>query len=208
MDEKRGISIAAIQETRIGMNTRESRKGYTWYYCGENGTIQGYTAGVAIVVENNLVKHILDIEPINDRLMYITSKGTINYCIIATHVPQAERPTEEKEKIYKGIKEITRKNKGKGTVIILGDMNARIQKAANNRERRYIGEHTFEPETCNIHGRSEGITENRNLMIDLCQEFDMRALNTCFRKTKDKLATFREVGTTREDEIKREHMSN
>ena len=47
--KKNEIDVLTIQETRIGSNTREIRKKYTWYFSGENQVQAGYEAGVAIV---------------------------------------------------------------------------------------------------------------------------------------------------------------
>ena len=50
--EKRNIKILTLQETRVGQNTRETRKDYTWFFSGEGGRKE-YTAGVAIIVHNS-----------------------------------------------------------------------------------------------------------------------------------------------------------
>ena len=97
------VSIALIQETRIGQNTREARKNYTWYFSGENGRPE-YTAGVAIVIKNKMIKHMEDIEPINDRLMTMKLKGTLQIKIINTYIPQAKRPGEEKDTAYQKLR--------------------------------------------------------------------------------------------------------
>ena len=70
------IDIANILETRVGVNSREARKGYTWYFSGENQHVKDDTAGVAIVVTNEMVKFSIDIEPISDRTMWATWHGT------------------------------------------------------------------------------------------------------------------------------------
>ena len=147
--KENNIVIAVIQETRIKHNTREARKNYTWYFSGEQGRQQkdGYTAGVGIVISNKQTQHIKDIEPISDRLMYITLKGNLQITIINTHIPAADRPQDEKYDIYKQISQLLRKRKNKGPTYLAGDMNARIQKAQTDEESRYIGEHTFEPDT-------------------------------------------------------------
>ena len=43
------VQILALQETYIGQNAREARKGYTCFFSGENGRPE-YTAGVGIVI--------------------------------------------------------------------------------------------------------------------------------------------------------------
>ena len=49
-----GISILAVQETHIAINSRESRKTHTWYFSGEGkiGKTDRFAAGVAFVIEN------------------------------------------------------------------------------------------------------------------------------------------------------------
>ncbi len=49
--------------------------------------------------------------------------------IIGAYIPQAHRPKEEKEHTDKELEAQLRKYKAKGPLYILGDMNARIQKA-------------------------------------------------------------------------------
>ena len=56
------------------------------------------TAGVGVVINNKFMQYVEDIEPNNDRLMYITLRGTIKIHIIITYQPAADRPAEEKQK--------------------------------------------------------------------------------------------------------------
>ena len=91
--------------------------------------MEGYTAGVAVIIKNSWVEHIVDIEPLGDRAMYIIIKATMEITTIVAHTPQAIRPEEEREKVYELIEGAIRKRKGKGPVIVMGDVNARVQKA-------------------------------------------------------------------------------
>ena len=67
---RKQIMILGLQETRSKQNTRESRKEYTWFFSGEGGRDE-WTAGVGFVINNKFLQYIQDIEPINDRLIYI-----------------------------------------------------------------------------------------------------------------------------------------
>jgi exonuclease III len=192
--KKKGVKILFLQETYVKQNSRESRDNYTWYFSGENPILETWTAGVGVVIENSLVKNILDIEPVNDRLIKLVLNGTIPITMLGVYIPQAGRPEEEKDRAYKAVEENIRKAKSKGPLYIFGDLNARIQKAESNREKRYIGEYTFEPETAN-RNRSEQTQSNRRRIIKLCIDHNLRVMNTMFRKQKEKLATYREVGT-------------
>ena len=80
--KQKDISIAMIQETRIGTNSRESRNEYTWFFSGEKQHQNNYIAGVGIVVKNSILKHLIDIEPVSDRVMWATWRGTINITTI------------------------------------------------------------------------------------------------------------------------------
>ncbi len=77
---------------------------------------------------------------------------------------------------------------------ILGETNARIQKAEGRREEAHIGKYTFEPETAS-RTRSDMVQQNRSRLIHLCQTNNLRIMNTMLKKEKDKLATYAEVGT-------------
>ncbi len=73
-------------------------------------------------------------------------------------------------------------------------MNARIPKAEGRMEREHIGKYTFEPDTAQK-DKSLMVRENRDKLVNLCQTHRLRVMNTMFKKPKDKLATYREVGT-------------
>ena len=123
---------------------------------------------VGIVIDNRLVKHIEDIEPISDRLIRITLKEILPITIIGTYLPQAGRPEEETNGVQELLEKEIRKYKGRGPTYICGDMNARIQKAENKMEKRHIGNHTFEPEsTPRI--RTDMVQRNRSRLINICQ---------------------------------------
>ena len=95
--KEKDIDILTLTETRNNQNSKESRKQYTWFFSGEGGR-EEYTAGVGIVINNELIQYLEDAEPITDRLAYITLRGPLNINIAVTYTPTADRPTEEKEK--------------------------------------------------------------------------------------------------------------
>ena len=109
---KHTIQILCLTETRSNQNSRETRKEYTWFFSGEGGRKE-YTAGVAIVVHNKFLQYIEDIEPISDRLMYITIRGIIETNIICIYLPPADRPDLEKDIAYNNLQKIIDKKKTK-----------------------------------------------------------------------------------------------
>ncbi len=155
-----------------------------------------WTAGVGVVIDNKHVQHITDIEPINDRMIRIMIKGRMPTTLIGAYMPQAGRTEEDREKTYDTLGKVIKQYKGRGPLYLLGDMNARIQKAEGGMEKEHIGKYTFEPETAQrARDRSLMVRENRDKLITLCQTHKMRIMNTMFKKPKGKLATYREVGT-------------
>ena len=128
--------------------------------------------------------------------MHITLNATLPITIINTHIPQAERPEDEKLQIYNDLRHIINKCRNKGPTYLIGDMNARIQKAEGRMERECIGPNTFEPESARVGTQSENVQQNRDLLIELCQDQSLRLMNTFFHKPDHKLVTYRAVGTT------------
>ena len=200
--KKNNVQIVALQETRIKTNSRESRKEFTWYFSGENGR-DTYTPGVGFVINNTYIQHVRDIEPINDRIIVLSLRHTPDLTLISAYMPQAGRPSEEKETTYEQLNKEMQKKIGKGPTYVLGDMNARIQTKLGTAENGIVGKHTFSPETADPIGRSDNVIENRQLLINFCMRHKCQLANTFFKKRKEKLATYREIGVTRDQDIKR-----
>ena len=68
-------------------------------FSGDGGRKE-YTAGVGIVIHNSFLQYIEDIEPSDDRLMYITLGGTMPITITVTYMPQSDRSYEEAIRAY------------------------------------------------------------------------------------------------------------
>ena len=189
--KEKDILILALQETRIGTNSREARGEYTWYMSGEykHKEEEKYTAGVGFVINNKCVKYVEDVIPYTDRLMQITLKGTCIINLINLYMPQAGRPEIYKEDIYKKLEEITNKTKGKGPTYLMGDWNARMQKHQNKEERKVFGKWTLEPEKTRVQDLSDDVTWNRNRCIQFCLKHNLFVSNTKFQKTNENTAS-------------------
>ena len=78
--KQRRIDILLLQETKVRTDTRVHRGDFVWYFSGSNKASQtksGFEAGVAVVLRNKLSKHVIDINPISDRLMTVTLQATM-----------------------------------------------------------------------------------------------------------------------------------
>ena len=69
---------------------------------------------------------------------------------------------------------------------IMGDWNARMQKAQNKNERKVVGKWTLEPEKARVQELPEDVTWNRERCIEFCLKQKLIPANTRFKKTKEK----------------------
>ena len=98
--KKESTQRLRLQEIRVNPNARETRKQYIWFFSGDRGR-QEYTAGAAIVIRSSFLQYIADIETVNDRLIYITCRGTLPTFIIITYMPLQIDHTKKKHKHMK-----------------------------------------------------------------------------------------------------------
>ena len=64
--KQKQIKILGLQETRIGTNTKLTRKEFTWFFSGEIKWQDNFTAGVGFIISNEFVQYITDLEPVSD----------------------------------------------------------------------------------------------------------------------------------------------
>ena len=122
------IKLLLLQETHINCNARESRKHFTWFFSGDETQATPNThAGVAIVICNDLLNYIQEIEPIDDRIMYMTLGHTMPVTFVNVYAPTAEHDTETKESFYTKLRRVQIKKQKKGPTYTCGAFNARAQ---------------------------------------------------------------------------------
>ena len=83
------IDILLIQETKDNRVHVEYRDKYPWFN-GGNPKTQEQTlstdAGVVIIINNKILEQVKQINPISDRLMSITFKGTVETTFINAYM--------------------------------------------------------------------------------------------------------------------------
>ena len=151
-----------------------------------------FEAGVGFVISNAIMNAVIDIEPINDRLCGLVLRGRPNMNIYSIYIPQAGRDTEDKESMYQILTETVKKTTHKGANYILGDFNPRVQMCLDETEQHVVGKHMFDPGTADPMNKSDNVIENRTLFINFCDSLQNKAANTYFKKSNEKLVTFRE----------------
>ena len=70
----------------------------------------------------------------------------------------------EKDNFYTALKQAYRQTKNRGPNYLMGDYNARVQKAVSTRERATIGPHTFDKANANPMNQSDEVLENNGFL--------------------------------------------
>eukprot|EP00975_Prorocentrum_lima_P000250 51875-Prorocentrum_lima.AAC.1 len=144
-DREKEIDIMLLQSTLQEHNSKEHHRGYHFYFSSTprlDPTIR-HNAGVAFVLSDKAHRHLVDIEPISDRIQRLTLKSSVLITFINIYAPPALRPEEEKEVFYEKLSEVYRTWAPRGPTIIAGDWNARLQ-ARLTEEEQYLGIHFFD----------------------------------------------------------------
>ena len=175
---QKNISILAVQETHVTIDQRETRKHHQWFFSGSQKTTQGqnFEAGVAFVLSNKVMKHVKDIEPVSDRILKLVLDYAADITFINCYAPQAYRSKEDKDSFYNGLRTTHKTSQGTGPTFILGDFNARVQKAINAEERQVFGPNAFEITSADPLSKADEVIENRSLFLELCMENKLKAM--------------------------------
>ena len=189
------IDILMLQETHIAQNSREDRKEYIWYFSGsEQAAKQSTYAGVGIVIRTDLRNYVYDIEPISDRLMWITLGYVTPITFMNVYFYTAAHSTAEKEGLVTEITQEYKKKCRKGPTYLAGDFNARVQTRMGDHEQ-CIGQHTFDKRKITLETQDEGVKENRRMFISMCMQLKCKVMNTMFEKPDIKLITHKHQRT-------------
>ena len=190
---KHNIDILFLQETHISDQTQENRKRHTWYFSpAEKEDHNNTWTGVACVIRNELINYVLDIEPINGRIMSLTLNAAIPITFINVYAPPATSNIDKKTDFYKTLETYTT-DKGKQSIIVTsGDFNARIGRCAGPHEEHIVGQHTLEPETAKLGEMTRECEENRSLMLQHMQKTKQVIVNTLFPKPEANKITYRQ----------------
>jgi exonuclease III len=180
--EEHKIDISLIQETWIYQCAVERRAKYTIFFSSDDNNLNNRTeAGVAIMIKNKHLNKIIDIEPISDRLMSISLRGTVTYTFVNTYMHTSAHP-DKNPALYKLVSSTVNKYKAGGPVFIGGDFNADIQ-STDISINKIVGPRTFDKE--HEHTLTdEGMISNKDELIDFCTKNKYTIANTWFEKTR------------------------
>ena len=165
--EEYHLDMLGISECRwTGAGRMKLASGQTIIYSGDEAMHEG---GVAIMINKQAVKSLMEWTPINKRI--ITARFYSRYrkmTVIQVYAPHNEREEEEKEQFYQELQETVDECNKNDIIIVMGDLNAKVGSNNNGFER-----------TMGIHGL--GIqNENGEKLCEFCQSNGLVIPGTLF----------------------------
>jgi len=175
--QRNNINVLGLSEVRwMGSEDRMSGE-YRIIHSGGKEKQRG----VAIILDKELARVVIDKETVSDRMMMIKIETIpVHTVIIQVYMPTSVSEDEEIEKVYEQLEELLDKQKGRDNVLILGDWNAVV---GEGREGKVLGK--FGLGYRNERGEKLiGFCERRNLVIT----------NTWFKQPYRRRYTWKQPG--------------
>uniref|UniRef100_A0A6M2DQT5 Putative endonuclease-reverse transcriptase n=1 Tax=Xenopsylla cheopis TaxID=163159 RepID=A0A6M2DQT5_XENCH len=176
-----GIDVMGLSEVRRKGQGEIMSEDFTLYYSGGDGEGRA-ERGVAVMVRNKMVKSVVNVNCVSDRLMSVKLKAVpVDILVVQVYMPTSSHEESELEQIYDEIEDIlNQEGKGKVNVGIMGDFNSVVGEGP---EEKIVGTHGLGKR--NVRG---------NMLVDFCRRHDLMVTNTWFKKRKTKLYTWKSPG--------------
>ena len=172
---RKGEKLVQLQESN-----------HLFYHKGkENGKF----GGVGFLINQKLAGNILKFSSVSDRIAWIEIKLSKRYSlkVIQVYAPTSQCPDEEIESFYDDIGQVMDQENTKYTLLI-GDFNAKVGK-------KEIGESSV---------GNFGVGERNGrgeLLVNFAEKYNMRIMNTFFKKREGRKWTWRSPNGTTKNEI-------
>ena len=80
-----------------------------------------------MVLSNKWEKSMIDVEPMNERIMTMSFRHHPEIMVIGAYAPTADAAEESKGKFYEAMDTLIANNKHNNLLILAGDFNVRLQ---------------------------------------------------------------------------------
>ena len=164
--EKACIDICALSEVRRPGTGNIIERSHTIFWSGG----ETKKAGVGFAINNKLVADMANPIPINDRLMTlrIQLNSGAHLTLISVYGPTMQRTQEEKEIFYDQLGDCL-DNAKNDSIIILGDLNARVGK-----------DWSSWPSVIGKHGVGN-MNSNGLMLLEFCTRYQLTVMGTMFQ---------------------------
>ena len=121
--DRMGIAVAALSEVRRPKSGEISCGGYTYYW---SGRLDGYhSEGVAIAVSDRLVPMVVEVTPVNERIMRLRLRHSLGVVsVVSVYAPTEVSRTSDKDTFYTQLDSTMDRCPNGDTLLVMGDFNA------------------------------------------------------------------------------------
>lgn len=121
------VQVLATQETRVNSTQKELKKGYSWFFStGPNHGYKNFSSGVGSVIKNSFMKYVIDINPLDDRIIVLQLNHEPPICMISAYAPTSAADLEKKGHFYAQLDKVVATFQKSHVLYLLGDFNARV----------------------------------------------------------------------------------
>ena len=176
---KRDIDVMGICETRLYDSGMRCAGAYNIIHTPCDKGIGGCS-----LIYNKSKLEVMTYECLTNRLLmakFQVRRSTKKLCIIACYAPTEEKAGEEEvnDHFFNQLGNIIKSQTGWPTIVI-GDLNARTSVEVREASSKF-GPHSLGNETNN----------NGFRLLELVEKYNLRVMNTMFKKSESRLATWR-----------------
>ncbi|KAL7837360.1 hypothetical protein SRHO_G00270710 [Serrasalmus rhombeus] len=187
MMERRKVDILCVQETRWkGSKARNIGGGFKLFYHG----VERKRNGVGIILKEQLVKSVLDVKRVSDRIMSLKLEvdGVI-LNVVSSYAPQVGCQLEEKEEFWSKMDEVVDGVPREEKLMIGAGFNGHVGEG-NRGDEEVLG----------MYGVKDRNVEGQ-MVVDFAKRMEMAVVNTYSQKREEHRVTYKSGG--REIELER-----
>ena len=138
------LCLLGIAETRwTGSGERRLMTGETLLYSGHEEEDAPHTSGVALMLSKSAKKALAGWEAHGPRILsatFQTKHKRIKLCVVQCYAPTNDGEEEQKEDFYHRLEAVCQSLSGKGLLLLMGDLNAKIG-SENRGYEEVMGQH-------------------------------------------------------------------
>ena len=177
---KKSLQVLCVQETKWkGSHAREIGAGYKLYYHGEDGMKNG----VGIILSEDMRDRVLAVERTCARVMMmkLEIEGEV-WQIISCYAPHVGCTQEEQDEFWEHMDSEMQAVPRSERLVVAGDLNGHAGRSIDRYDEVHVG-----------HGLGVRNEEGIKIM-DCATAYQMRLMNTYFKKRENHLVTYNSGG--------------
>jgi len=214
--DKYGVSVIAIQEPKINVNSSIATSNYVWFFStgvkaqarekveklkAANKPVDSFTKlaaqefwGVGFMVHKTVIASVENVISISARIAVMFLKGRVKIAIVSAYAPQSESDDALKDEFYKQLAEVWTSLEEEWMRVLCGDFNAKLAKIDEHLGSNF-GNYYLKATDEQFNNMGNNTWDNRRRFIEFVMEHNLWVSNTHYNKTSRKICTFKPPGT-------------